>query len=68
MTSLREILGLVPPISTVKAAIAQGMAQALAVVFVDGQLTPSEWVLAHEIAEQLQEMAPVSRRSAFGTR
>ena len=49
MTSLSEILGIVPPISTVKAALAQGMAQALGVVFVEGELTPSEWALAHKI-------------------
>jgi lipoyl(octanoyl) transferase len=49
MTSLREILGVVPPISTVKATFAQGMAQALGVVIGKGQLTPSEWALAFEI-------------------
>jgi lipoate-protein ligase A len=49
MTSLSEILGHVPPIHTVKAAIVMGMAQALGVVFVEGQLTPSEWALAHEM-------------------
>jgi lipoyl(octanoyl) transferase len=68
MTSLREILGVVPPVSKVKVAIAQGMAQAVEVAFVEGQLTPSEWALAHEMAERLPEMEPVSRRSAFGTR
>jgi lipoyl(octanoyl) transferase len=68
MTSLREILVVVPPISKVKVAIARGMAQALEVVFGKGRLTPSEWALAHEIAERLPEMEPVSRRAALGTR
>jgi lipoyl(octanoyl) transferase len=68
MTSLREILGVAPPISTVKAAIAQEMAQALGVVFVEDQLTPSEWALAHEMAERLQEMEPESRRAMFRAR
>ena len=53
MTSLSEILGHVPPIHTVKAALVKGMAQALGVVFAEGQLTPSEWELAQEIGNQL---------------
>jgi len=57
MTSLSEILGYVPPIHTVKAAIVMGMAQALGVVFAEGQLTPSEWVLAHEMVNQLKSTA-----------
>lgn len=55
MTSLSEILGHVPPIHTVKAAIVKGMAQVLGVVFAEGQLTPSEWTLAHEMANQQYE-------------
>jgi hypothetical protein len=31
-----------------------GMAQALGVVFAEGQLTPSEWALAHEMVNQLK--------------
>jgi len=62
MTSLSEILGHIPPILTVKAAIVKGMAQALKVAFAEGQLTSSEWALAHEMADQLASMAgdPVS--------
>ena len=52
MTSLSEILGHVPPIHAVKTAIVKGMAQELGVVFAEGQLTPSEWELAREIAKQ----------------
>jgi len=59
MTSLSEILGHVPPINTVKAAIVKGMAQALGVVFAEGQLTPSEWALAHEMVNQLKSTAEV---------
>lgn len=50
MTSLSEILGHVPPTDAVKAAIVKGMAQALGVVFAEGQLSPSEWALAQEMA------------------
>lgn len=59
MTSLSEILGHVPPIHMVKAAIVKGMAQALGVVFAEGQLTPSEWALAHEMVNQLKSTAEV---------
>jgi lipoyl(octanoyl) transferase len=68
MTSLCEILGVVPPIKTIKAVLAQGMAQALGVVFVAGQLTPPEWTLALEIAGRLQEMEPVSCRAVYRAR
>ena len=54
MTSLSEILGHVPPIHRVKTAIVKGMAQALGVVFAEGQLTSSEWTLAHEMVSQLK--------------
>jgi len=54
MTSLIEILGYVPPISKVKTSIVMGMAQALGVVFTAGQLTSSEWALAHEMVNQLK--------------
>jgi lipoate-protein ligase A len=54
MTSLSEILGHVPPIPKVKASIVKGMAQALGVVFAEGQLTSSEWALAHEMVNQLE--------------
>jgi len=57
MTSLIEILGYVPPISKVKTSIVKGMAQALGVVFAEGQLTPSEWALAHEMVNQLKSTA-----------
>jgi lipoate-protein ligase A len=66
MTSLSEILGIVPPISTVKAALAQGMAQALGVVFVESELTPSEWALTQRAAERLQEMGPEVRHIMRG--
>ena len=33
------------------------MAQALGVVFAEGQLTSSEWALAHEMANQLKNPA-----------
>jgi lipoate-protein ligase A len=59
MTSLSEILGHVPPIPTVKAAIVKGMAQALGVVIAEGQLSPSEWALAHEMVNQLKSTAEV---------
>jgi lipoyl(octanoyl) transferase len=68
MTSLGEILGQVLPISTVKAAIAQGMAQSLGVVFAEGRLTPAEWALAHEMAETLREMEPEARGRPSGSR
>lgn len=68
MTSLCEILGVVPPIGKVKAAIAQGMTQALEAEFVEGQLAPAELALAHEIAERLRDMEPGSRRDTFRTR
>jgi len=55
ITSLGEILNVVPPISTVKGYLAQGMAQILGVVFGEGKLTPSELALAHEIAERSRE-------------
>lgn len=57
MTSLSEILGHVPPIHTVKAAIVKGMAQALGVVFAEGQLTTTEWALGHEMVNQLKSTA-----------
>jgi hypothetical protein len=57
MTSLSEILGHVPPIHTVKAAIVKGIAQALGVVFAEGQLTPTEWALAHKMVKQLKSTA-----------
>lgn len=50
LTSVQEILGWTPPLSDVKQAVRQGMAQALGVDLQPGELTPAEWTLAQELA------------------
>ena len=53
--SLQEILGRLPEIEEVKAAIREGMAQALRIRFDLGELTPGEWTLAKDMADQEDE-------------
>ena len=50
--SLQEILGQLPEIKEVKAAIREGIAQALGIRFDPAELTPEEWTLAKDLANQ----------------
>ena len=50
--SLQEILGQLPEIKEVKAAIREGIAQALGIRFDPGELTPEERTLAKDLANQ----------------
>lgn len=52
MTSLSEIMGRIPPIDAVKAAVVKGISEALGVAFAEDCLTPSEWALAQEMANE----------------
>jgi lipoate-protein ligase A len=50
MISLREILGRKVDIGELKQALKMGMAEALQVEFLVGELTPREWAVAEELA------------------
>jgi lipoyl(octanoyl) transferase len=52
ITSLQEILGRLPEVAEVKAAIREGLARTLEVRFDQGDLTPGEWALAQDMANQ----------------
>lgn len=56
--SLQEILGQLPEIEEVKAAIREGMAQALGIRLCPGELTPEEWTLAKDMANQEDDKNP----------
>jgi lipoate-protein ligase A len=60
--SLQEILGRLPMMAEVKAAIREGMAQALGIRFDPGELTPGEWTLAKDLANQEDEKNPCPTR------
>ncbi len=61
--SLQEILGRVPEMAEVKAAIREGMAQALGIRFDPGELTPGEWTLAKDMADREDEKNPCPTRT-----
>jgi len=61
--SLQEILGQLPEMEEVKAAIREGIAQALGIRFVPGELTPGEWTLAKEMANQEDDKNPCPTRT-----
>ncbi|MFI5329442.1 MAG: biotin/lipoate A/B protein ligase family protein [Desulfobaccales bacterium] len=52
ITSLQEVLGRLPEVAEVKAAIREGLARTLEVRFDQGDLTPGEWALAQDMANQ----------------
>lgn len=60
ITSLQEILGRLPEVEEVKAAIREGLAQTLRIRFYPGELTPGEWTLAKDLAnrEVEKELCP----------
>ena len=62
ITSLQEILGRLPKIEEVKAAIREGIARTLGVRFDQGELTPGEWTLAKDMANQEVEKEPCPTR------
>uniref|UniRef100_A0A7C3V2Y9 Lipoate--protein ligase family protein n=1 Tax=Desulfobacca acetoxidans TaxID=60893 RepID=A0A7C3V2Y9_9BACT len=55
LTSLQEILGRPPKLTEIKDAVRQGLAQALGVEFEPGELSPAEWTLARDLANQEEE-------------
>jgi lipoate-protein ligase A len=58
ITSLQEILGRPPEADEVKTAIREGLARTLGVRFDQGELTPGEWALAQDMANQEVEKEP----------
>jgi lipoate-protein ligase A len=62
VTSVREILGRVPGIGEVGAAIRHGMAHALGAEFTKGKLSQREWAMAREIIDQQVEAGLWSAR------
>ena len=50
--SLQEIMGRLPEMEEVKAAIREGLARALGVRFEQGELTADEWALAQDMANR----------------
>ena len=60
--SLQEILGQLPEMEEVKAAIREGIARALGIRFDSGELTPGEWTLAKDMANQEDEKNPCPTR------
>jgi lipoate-protein ligase A len=56
--SLQEILGRLPEMEEVKAAIREGISQALGIRFAPGELTPGEWTLAKDMANQENDKNP----------
>jgi len=63
ITSLQEILGRLPEMEEVKAAIREGIAQALGIRFDPGELTPGEWTLAKDMANQENDKNPCPTRT-----
>jgi lipoate-protein ligase A len=61
LTSVQEILGGTPKITEIKEAVRQGMAQALGVELQPGELSPEEWILARDLANQEEEKHHVPR-------
>lgn len=55
MTSMEEILGVVPKLRDLKEAVHQGMAQVLGVELLPGDLSAEEWTLARDLANQEEE-------------
>jgi len=62
ITSLQEILGRLPEVAEVKAAIREGLARTLGVRFDQGELTPGEWALAKDMANLEVEKEPCPTR------
>jgi lipoate-protein ligase A len=63
--SLQEIMGQLPKMAEVKAAIREGIAQALGIRFDPGELTPGEWTLAKDMANQEDDKNPCPTRTLF---
>jgi lipoate-protein ligase A len=61
--SLQEIIGRLPEMEEVKAAIREGIAQALGIRFDPGELTPGEWTLAKDMANQENDKNPCPTRT-----
>jgi lipoyl(octanoyl) transferase len=55
LTSMEEILGVVPKMSDLKEAMRQGLAQVLGVELQPGELSAAEWTLARDLACQEEE-------------
>ena len=55
MTSVKEILGCIPAIDEIAAAIRNGMTQVLGIEFREGELSPEELSLAEKIANNCVE-------------
>jgi lipoate-protein ligase A len=53
--SFQEILGRLPKMEEVKAAIREGIARALEIRFAPAELTPGEWTLAKDLAIQEED-------------
>jgi len=62
--SLQEILGQLPEMEEVKAAIREGIAQALGIRFGPGELTSEEWTLAQDMANQEDDKNPCQTRTS----
>ncbi len=60
--SLQEILGQLPKVEEVKAAIREGIARVLGIRFAPAELTPEEWTLAKDMANQEDERNPCPTR------
>jgi lipoate-protein ligase A len=63
ITSLQEILGRLPELAEVKGAMCEGIAGALGIRFDPGELTPEEWTLAKDMANQEDGKNPCSTRT-----
>jgi lipoate-protein ligase A len=63
ITSLQEILGQLPEMGEVQAAIRDGMARALGIRFDPGELTAGEWTLAKDMANQEDDKNPCPTRT-----
>ncbi len=67
ITSLQEILGRLPEADEIKGAIRGGLAQTLRIRFGPGELTPGEWTLAQDMANQEgeRELCPTRTSPRF---
>ncbi len=63
LTSVEEVLGRKPKLAEIKEAMRQGMAQALGIRFELGELTPGEWTLAKDMANQEDDKNPCPTRT-----
>jgi len=64
ISSLQEILGRLPEVAEVKGAIRAGLAQALGIRFVPGELTPGELTLAKDMVNQEDKKDPCPIRTS----